>query len=129
MISHMGKVYKKGKNFTFVEIKLSAFQKTMEKISEKTQRMTSIFGHDNGKTIEMFYHFMVDGHLWGAKFSIPRDNSTIPTVVGYFPVASLFERETHDLLGVNFEGNRNLAPLLLDKTLSPKTPLRKKAVK
>ncbi|MBU1134944.1 MAG: NADH-quinone oxidoreductase subunit C [Nanoarchaeota archaeon] len=129
MISHMGKVYKKGKGFTFVEVPLKRFESTMEKLSASTERITSICGHDNGSQIEILYHFVINGKVIGVKFMIPRKNPKIPTAVGYFPAAELYERETYDMLGVKFEGNRNLKPILLDEELSPKTPLKKGAVK
>ena len=124
-LSHMGKVYRKGKGFTFVEVRMPAFHRTMDRISAETSRIVSITGHDNGTEIEVFYHFIIKGHLWCAKFRIPRNNPSMPTAVGYFPAASLYERETHEMLGIDFKGNRNLDNILLDKELSPKKPLRK----
>lgn len=44
---------------------------------------------------------------------IPAEKPSIPTVVDLWEAATWYERETHDLFGVEFEGNDDLAPLLL----------------
>jgi Ni,Fe-hydrogenase III component G len=45
--------------------------------------------------------------------AIPKDAPRIPTVTGLFPVAGLYERECHDLLGIEFEGLADTRRLLL----------------
>ena len=47
------------------------------------------------------------------KISIPYDDPRIDSVTGIWRAANWFERESHDLYGVVFEGHPNLEPLLL----------------
>jgi NADH-quinone oxidoreductase subunit C len=44
---------------------------------------------------------------------VPADGASIATVTDLWEAASWYEREVHDLFGVTFEGNDDLAPLLL----------------
>ncbi len=48
------------------------------------------------------------------KTRIARDNATFPTAIPIFKNAGIFEREIHELFGVEFEGNPDLAPLFLE---------------
>ena len=47
------------------------------------------------------------------KVNLPADNPSVATVTNLWMAASWYERETHDLFGVKFEGNDDLEPLLL----------------
>ena len=47
------------------------------------------------------------------KMSLDAENPRIASVTSLWEAASWYERETHDLFGVEFEGNPNLKPLLL----------------
>ena len=47
------------------------------------------------------------------KVDLPPEGPTIETVTGLWEGAGWFERETHDLFGVEFVGNPDLSPLLL----------------
>jgi NADH-quinone oxidoreductase subunit C len=44
---------------------------------------------------------------------VPNDAPVAPTVTAVWPGADWFEREAHDLFGVEFEGHPDLKPLLL----------------
>lgn len=52
---------------------------------------------------------------------ISRDNPELPTISKVFPGANWHERETHDFLGIRFQGHPDLSPLLLpeDATYHP----------
>ncbi|MCK4434684.1 NADH-quinone oxidoreductase subunit C, partial [Candidatus Bathyarchaeota archaeon] len=57
---------------------------------------------------------------------VPKNNPNVPTVTDLIPGAILYEREVHDLLGVNFEGHPDLSPLLLPEEWPQNLyPLRK----
>lgn len=56
---------------------------------------------------------------------VPRDAPTMPTLTGVWGSAEFHERETHDLLGVVFEGHPNLERLLLPEDWSDIPPLRR----
>jgi NADH-quinone oxidoreductase subunit C len=47
------------------------------------------------------------------KTDVPADAPTVATVTDLWEAAGWYERETHDLFGVDFPGNDDMAPLLL----------------
>lgn len=61
-------------------------------------------------------------HLWShpkkmrcnVKVRIPRNSPVAPTVMNIWAGAQVHERENHELFGVKFEGNDDLAPLFLE---------------
>jgi NADH-quinone oxidoreductase subunit C len=58
---------------------------------------------------------------------VPREAATLATATGVYAGAGWHERETHEMFGIAFEGNTDLAPLLLSAG-APTTPLRKDTV-
>ena len=65
--------------------------------------------------IEVVYHLfsLERRHKMVVKVSLAPDSPRVPSVVSIWKGADWFEREAHDLFGVEFEGHPNLAPLLL----------------
>ena len=53
------------------------------------------------------------GHKAILKVDVPPDDARVASLTGLWESAGWFERETHDLFGVEFEGNPDLSPLLL----------------
>ena len=49
------------------------------------------------------------------KARIPREKPQFSTVIGMFPNAEPYEREIHELFGINFEGHPSLTPLFLER--------------
>jgi NADH-quinone oxidoreductase subunit C len=49
------------------------------------------------------------------KTRIPREKPEFKTVISVFENAEPYERELHELFGINFEGNERLTPLLLER--------------
>ena len=47
------------------------------------------------------------------KSNVPYDQPRVPSVTSVWRAAEWYEREAHDLFGVEFDGHPNLAPLLL----------------
>ena len=47
------------------------------------------------------------------KVNVAPENPCVPSVTSIWEAANWYERETHDLFGVVFEGNSNLTPLIL----------------
>jgi NADH-quinone oxidoreductase subunit C len=64
---------------------------------------------------EIVYHLvsLTKRHKLALKTSVSADNAIVPSVIGVWRTADWFERESHDLFGVVFDGHPNLAPLLL----------------
>jgi NADH:ubiquinone oxidoreductase subunit C len=49
----------------------------------------------------------------------------MPTLTGIWPSASWYERETHELFGIEFEGHPDFRHLLLPEHWEGKPPLRR----
>ena len=52
-------------------------------------------------------------HKLVIKTNVPLDNPCLPTVAGVWRGANWYEREAHDLFGIEFEGHPDMSPLLL----------------
>ena len=50
------------------------------------------------------------------KTPIPRDRPQFKTAIGVFPNAEPYEREIHELFGIDFEGHPRLTPLFLERS-------------
>ena len=88
--------------------------------------VSTITGRDTGTSLEILYHLSKDGNVLTVKVPTVRDNASVPTITNVFPGADLYEREVHDILGVTFEGNGDLRPLVLpDDWPAGVYPLRK----
>ena len=68
------------------------------------------------RNFELVYHISsLDNPLHiMVKIEVERDNPKIDTIVSVFENAQFYEREIHELFGVNFIGNPDLSPLLLE---------------
>jgi NADH-quinone oxidoreductase subunit C len=78
-------------------------------------------------------HMQVVFHLWSATTpdwlrvvadGMPRDDPRIPTLTGLWPGAEWMERETYDMFGIIFEGNRDLRRIYMPPDYTS-FPLRK----
>jgi len=89
--------------------------------------ISTITGEDLGEELELIYHIAYQNAIeLSIKTKIPKENPRIATIVDLYPPAGIYEREVHDLLGVVFEGNPDLSPLLLpDNWPKGVYPLRK----
>ena len=71
--------------------------------------------------VESTAEFEINYHLYSlnrrhkmvVKTRVPEDSPRVPTVTGVWVGANWYERESHDLFGVVFDGHPNLVPLLL----------------
>jgi NADH-quinone oxidoreductase subunit C len=65
--------------------------------------------------IQIVYHLESVGklHRIALRTRLPRDNPRIAAVTDVWPAADWHERETYDLLGVDFTGHPNLTRILL----------------
>ncbi len=93
----------------------------------KFKHLSTITGVDLGGEIEVIYHLAYEGSIvLSIRLTVPKNNPNVPTVTDLIPGAILYEREVHDLLGVNFEGHPDLSPLLLPEEWPQNVyPLRK----
>ena len=113
----------------FVYIKKDALKETMEYFVKdlKFKHLSTITGVDLGEEIEVIYHLSYKGSIMlSARLAVSKKNPNIPTTTDLIPGAVLYEREVHDLLGVDFEGHPDLSPLILpEKWPKGVYPLRK----
>jgi NADH-quinone oxidoreductase subunit C len=70
---------------------------------------------ESAGVFEVNYHlYSLDKrHKMVVKTRVPEDQPSVPTVTGVWAGANWYERESHDLFGVVFEGHPELIPLLL----------------
>ncbi len=81
---------------------------------EKGLRLSIATGIDTREGIEILYHFSHDesGTYYTIKTVVPKDDPVITSIAPLLPAANWIEREIHELLGVDFAGHPNCAPLL-----------------
>ena len=78
------------------------------------RHLSAISGVDLGGNFEVVYHLSGPrGVVVSLHAPVPKTAPKIPTVTPLFPVAGLYERECHDLLGIEFEGLADSRRLLL----------------
>ena len=65
--------------------------------------------------LEVNYHlYSLDKrHKMVVKTRVPEDSPSVPTVTEIWAGANWYERESHDLFGIVFDGHPDLVPLLL----------------
>jgi len=89
--------------------------------------LADLCGVDTGTHMQVVYH------LWSAKTSdwlrivadgMPRDDARCPSLTGLWPGAEWMERETYDMFGIIFEGNRDLRRIYMPPDYTS-FPLRK----
>ena len=100
----------------FVYIKSKALKNVVKYLVKelKFKHLSTITGVDSGAEIEVVYHLAYQGSIeLSLGLTVPKKNPSVPTVTDLIPGAVLYEREVHDLLGVNFEGHPDLSPLVL----------------
>jgi len=100
----------------FVYIKKDALKDAVKYLVKdlKFKHLSTITGVDLGGEIEVIYHLAYKGSIeLSLGLTVPKNKPSIPTVTDLIPGAVLYEREVHELLGVNFEGHPDLSPLVL----------------
>jgi NADH-quinone oxidoreductase subunit C len=66
------------------------------------------------QTIEVAYHLdsIVFNHGFMLKVKLPRDNPKVPSLIPVWQTADWHERESFDLMGIEFVGHPNLVRIL-----------------
>ena len=87
------------------------------KIHPKTSFRTllCIAAVDYKEYIQMVYllHSSKEEQTLAIKTDLPYENPSLPSLTEIWAAADWYEREAHDLFGVEFEGHPDLSPLLL----------------
>lgn len=98
-----------------VKVNADNIKKTIEKlVNEKNfRRIVTITGIDLGQEIELMYHLTRKKLIVSVITGVLKKNPTVTSIIDVFPIAAIYEREVHEMFGVNFVGNPDLSPLLL----------------
>ena len=100
----------------FVYVKKDALRDAVKHLTKDLEfkHMSTVTGVDLGEKIEVIYHLAHKGSIVASiRLSVSKKNPSVPTVTDLVPGAVLYEREVHDLFGVNFKGHPDLSPLML----------------
>lgn len=100
----------------FLRVKREAFRESLEYVINDLgfKHLSTVTGVDVGTGIELLYHMVLnDAVVLTLGFSVPKEKPTTRTITDLVPSAVLYEREIHEMLGVDFEGHPNLIPLVL----------------
>jgi len=95
--------------------------------------VSTITGLETEESFEVLYHMATRPKGLGeveievtVRVLLPKDNPTVTSITSVIPGAVLYEREVHDLVGINFEGHPGLSRLVLpDDWPDDLYPLRK----
>lgn len=99
-----------------MRVKEDSFKEASQKIMKdaKITHLSTITGIDIGQGIELLYHFAYEDSIEiTVGFTIQKDNLSVPTVTDIIPGAVLYERELHEVLGVDFKGHPDQSHLVL----------------
>ncbi len=92
-------------------------------------RLISITVVDKGD-FDVIYHYDDKGKIVTKKRTVKRNKPITKSITKEYPGAEIFEREAHDLFGVEFEGNKHLhEPVFLPDNYEGKPPFRKEVKK
>ena len=99
----------------FVWIRREAFKDAIRHLKDMGfTHISTITAVDLKESFEVIYHFAYKGSIeLSLRFNIPKENPRIPTITDVIPGAILYEREVHDLFGIDFIGHPDLIPLIL----------------
>ena len=77
--------------------------------------ITVVDYEEQQEIFEIVYHLVsIDyHHKLTMKVSLPSNSPVVPSIFKIWKSADWFEREAHDLFGIQFKGRENLPPLLL----------------
>jgi NADH:ubiquinone oxidoreductase subunit C len=121
-----GKVYKEGKNEVWFIVPYKKIKDAVKDVLDSgINRISLISGYDNGKEIEVIYHFVKENFLINIKVPVPKESSEIQTITDIFPGAFLLEKELSEMLGVKIIGHPKPGKLFLPEDYREKPPLRK----
>jgi NADH:ubiquinone oxidoreductase subunit C len=125
-LKKIGKVYKEGKNEVWFIVPYKKIKDAVKDVSNSgINRISLISGYDNGKEIEVIYHFVKENFLINIKVPVPKESSEIQTITDMFPGAFLLEKELSEMLGVKIIGHPKPGKLFLPEDYREKPPLRK----
>lgn len=90
--------------------------------------LSTITGVDLGEAIGVIYHCAAEGVSLNVHTAVPKEDDQVDSITPVLPAAILYEREVHDLLGVEFVGHPDMRRLILpEEWPEDDHPLRREA--
>jgi len=89
--------------------------------------LADLAGVDTGTDMQVVYHLwspLTPDWLRIIAVGMPREDPRVPSLTGLWPGAEWMERETYDMFGIIFEGNRDLRRIYMPPDYTS-FPLRK----
>jgi len=86
------------------------------------RHLSTITAQGRGREVEVLYHFWQHGGLT-LRVCCPQGRLALPSLVDLSPAANWYEREVHDLFGVEFAGHPDPSPLLLPDDWTEAPPM------
>jgi NADH:ubiquinone oxidoreductase subunit C len=112
----------------YLKVKLGAHRNAIKYMKDNwgLYHLSTISGADLGDNLEVIFHFNAKNVVVNLRAEVPRNKPKIETVTDLIPGSNLYEREVHDLFGIEFKGHPNLAKLELPEDWPEgEYPLRK----
>jgi NADH-quinone oxidoreductase subunit C len=112
----------------FIKVTPESYRDVIKFLVKEKQvlHVSTMTGIDLGEKIEVMPHFFGLGMEISIQVDIQKEKPEIPSITSLVPGVVLYEREIHDLLGVNFIGHPDLSRLILpDDWPEGVYPLRK----
>jgi Ni,Fe-hydrogenase III component G len=99
----------------FVTVAVGDLAETWQVVRNKIgfTHLSTITGRDTGTQVQLLYHFAAPGVVLTVKTNLDREKPSAPTITGVYPGGIMYERELHDILGVDFPGHPDLRTLVL----------------
>ncbi|MBU4502026.1 MAG: NADH-quinone oxidoreductase subunit C [Nanoarchaeota archaeon] len=74
----------------------------------RSRRLITISAQVIGNENHLFYHFDDNKEVISLELVFPKSENHVDSIIKIFPNANIFERELHDLFGIEFDGNPNM---------------------
>jgi NADH-quinone oxidoreductase subunit C len=113
--AHPGALFDRVQIETRAEDLVSVCRILRDDNSTRFKTLLCIAAVDYKDKIQMVYTLlsMEKEYTLAIKVDLPAEKPEVPSLTGLWQAADWYEREAHDLFGVNFVGHPNLKPLLL----------------
>lgn len=124
---HIGQAWVPRPHRAFFTVKREELHDVVEALVKRfdIRHLSTITGVDTGEEIELLYHFWDHDVCFTVKITLPHHQPRIKTLTDIVPGALFYEREVHDLLGVEFEEHPDPSPLVLPEGWEDGHPLLK----
>ena len=108
----------------YADIPASCLVEAVQSLVEERilHHLTAISAMNDGAELRILYHLWLGAGLT-LRVHCSRDAPVLPSLSGMFTIAGWYEREVHDMFGIAFSGNPDLAPLLLPESWDGPPPL------